>query len=142
MDSCTPPHTLLHLGSFFQFSPSSWVLDVPHPAFIPRTLPHQDKLDPLGFLNLPVSLGFPGPLPPGLPKRPFSFSRFCTTPPGPNLQGSALPPVKPSLPQSLVHSTLVTRVLRCEASFLGIGGKGRMPLSRFFFSVKVISVAF
>ncbi|KAK1338545.1 hypothetical protein QTO34_001662 [Cnephaeus nilssonii] len=31
------------------------VCDLPHPAFIPRALPRQGKLDSLGFLNRPVS---------------------------------------------------------------------------------------
>lgn len=88
----------LHLGFLTSFPPASQVLDMPHPAFILQTLLHQDKLDPLVFR-------FPGPLPPGLPKEPLPFSQFHH-PHSPH--PGSLPPVKLSLSQSLVYSTLVT----------------------------------
>lgn len=121
--------------------------DMPHPAFIPRALPLPGKLHSLGFLTLPVSLGFPGPPFPGLPKPPLSFSQRCHSP-SPTEKHTKNPRlfsllVKPSLASISGSFNSCHHVLRCEASPLGIDGKGRLPPSQwFYFSCKVTFVVF
>lgn len=132
----------------FPSCPFQFLLASQSVTCLPGALPPQGKLHSLGFLTLPVSLGFPGPPFPGLPKRPLSFSQRCHNPPPPekhtkNPRLFSLPLVKPSLASISGSFNSCHHVLRCEASPLGIDGKGRLPPSQwFFFSCKVTSVAF
>ena len=103
-------------GTPCQFPPCLLGSHRPHSAFIPGTLLHQDKPDPLGFGNLSCLqvpqdlLGFQNNL---------SYLSSVVIPlftPTAHPQGFFLLPVKPSGSLSSCQ-----HVMRCEASTLGIG---------------------